>query len=156
MSKQAFFSLTCALVSATAVCGVQAQTGTAPGGRGAGGFGGFQRPIPGPPAPVPPEVAMPRPTPEEIDKINADLKRFIASSPDRQLLQKYESFITVQMPRDNSAIRPTGRAGGQHDSFVDIAKTGDFDVLFLGDSITYLWNVGDGDVSGYPGGKTVF
>jgi lysophospholipase L1-like esterase len=62
----------------------------------------------------------------------------------------------VQMPRDNSAIRPTGRPGGQHDAFVKIANEGDFDVLFLGDSITYLWNVGDGDVSGYPGGKTVF
>jgi lysophospholipase L1-like esterase len=99
---------------------------------------------------------MARPTQEEIDKMNADLRQFIANSPDRQLLQRYESLITVQTPRDNSAIRPTGRAGGQHDSFVNIARTGDFDVLFLGDSITYLWTVGDGDISGYPGGKTVF
>jgi hypothetical protein len=73
---------------------------------------------PGPPAPVPPEVAMAHPTQEEIDKMNADLRQFIANSPDRQLLQRYESLITVQTPRDNSAIRPTGRAGGQHDSFV--------------------------------------
>jgi len=99
---------------------------------------------------------MARPTPAEIDKMNAALKQFIVTSPDRQLVEKYASLITVQMPRDNSAIRPTGRPGGQHDNFVKMANEGDFDVLFLGDSITYLWNVGDGDVSGYPGGKTVF
>jgi lysophospholipase L1-like esterase len=155
MSKRAILSLvTCALLSAAMIGNVSAQP--AAGGGRPGGFGGFQRMPPGPPAPVPPEVAIARPTQEEIDKMNADLKQFIASSPDRPLLQKYESLITVQMPRENSAIRPTGRAGGQHDAFVAQAKTGDFDILFLGDSITYLWTVGDGDVSGFPGGKTVF
>src|SRR4051812_35257053 len=160
MSKSAFLpAVTCALLGAVAVQNGFAQNGPAPGpgNRGGGGFGGgFQRPVAGPPAPVPPEVAMARPTQAEIDKMNADLKQFIATSPDHELLQKYESLITVQMPRDNSAIRPTGRPGGQHDTFVKLANEGDFDVLFLGDSITYLWNVGDGDVSGYPGGKTVF
>jgi lysophospholipase L1-like esterase len=159
MSKRAFITfLTCSLLSATTVGNVHAQNGPAPagGGRGRGGFGGPQRMPPGPPAPVPPEVAIPRPSQQEIDKMNADLKQFVATSPDRDLLRKFESLITVQIPHDNSAIRPTGRAGGQHDSFVNIANTGDFDVLFLGDSITYLWTVGEGDVSGYPGGKTVF
>ena len=28
--------------------------------------------------------------------------------------------------------------------------------MFLGDSITYLWTVGDGDISGYPGGKKIY
>jgi len=160
MSKQAFLKLlTCALLSATVLSNVRGQDGSAPGGggRGRGGFGGgTQRMPPGPPAPVPAEVAIPRPSQQEIDKMNADLKQFIATSPDRELLRKFESLITVQTPRENSAIRPTGRAGGQHDSFVSIANTNDFDVLFLGDSITYLWTVGEGDVSGYPGGKTVF
>ena len=145
----------CALLGAFAVISVLAQPGF--GGRGGGGgFIGRGQIAPGPPAPVPPEVAIPRPTPEEVDKMNADLKQFIATSPDNELLQKYASLITVQMPRDNSAIRPTGRGGGQHDSFVNIANTGDFDVMFLGDSITYLWTVGEGDMSGYPGGKTVY
>jgi lysophospholipase L1-like esterase len=88
--------------------------------------------------------------------LNADLKQFIETSADKELLQKWGSLITIQMPRDNSAIRPAGGGGGQHPSFVNTANTGDFDVLFLGDSITYLWTVGEGDVSGYPGGKTVF
>lgn len=129
----------------------------APGGRGGGrGFGrGMQAP-PGPPAPVPPEVAIPRPSADEIARMNADLKQFIAASPDRELLQKYASLITVQPPHDNMAIRPAGGGGGQHQTFVNIAHTNDFDILFLGDSITYLWTVGDGDVSGYPGGKTVY
>lgn len=160
MSKQTFLSLvTCALLGAAAIQNGLAQNGAppGPGSRGPGGFGGgFQRPQAGPPAPVPPEVAMARPTQEEIDKMKADLKQFIATSSDRKLVEKYASLITVQMPRDNSAIRPTGRPGGQHDAFVKIANEGDFDLLFLGDSITYLWTVGDGDVSGYPGGKTVF
>jgi lysophospholipase L1-like esterase len=150
MSKRAFLSLvSCALLGATTIRNVAAQTGGRPPG-------GFQQAPAGPPAPVPPEVAMARPTPEEIDKLNAALKRFVATSPDRELLQKYESLLKVQMPRENSAIRPTGRGGRQHDSFLKIAETGDFDILFLGDSITYLWTVGDGDVSGFPGGKTVF
>ena len=33
----------------------------------------------GPPAPVPPEVAIPRPTPAELEQVNAALKRFIDS-----------------------------------------------------------------------------
>ena len=89
-------------------------------------------------------------------RMSVDLKQFIATSPDKELLQKWESLITVQLPHDNTAIRPTGGGGGQHQSFVNIANTNDFDILFLGDSITYLWTVGDGDVSGYPGGKTVY
>jgi len=159
MSERAFLTLvTCALLSATIVSNVRGQNGPGPGGggRGRGGFGGAQRMPPGPPAPVPPEVAIPRPTQQEVEKMEADLKQFVATSPDKELLRKYESLITVQMPHENSAIRPTGRPGGQHDSFVSIANTNDFDVLFLGDSITYLWTVGDGDVSGFPGGKTVF
>lgn len=42
----------------------------------------------------------------------------------------------------NTAIIPAPRAGGpmeMHKSFVEIAKKGDVDVLFLGDSITQGW-----------------
>jgi hypothetical protein len=56
---------------------------------------------------VPPEVAIPRPTAEEVAKINADLKQFIETSADKQLLAKYASLLTVQVPRDNPCIRPT-------------------------------------------------
>jgi lysophospholipase L1-like esterase len=169
MSKQILLKLLlCAFLCAAATDLLRAQPPgnaapnaaapgvAAPGGRGRGGFARGPVVPPGPPAPVPPEVAIPRPTADEITRLNADLKQFIETSADKELLQKWGSLFTIQMPRDNSAIRPAGGGGGQHQSFVNIANTGDFDVLFLGDSITYLWTVGEGDVSGYPGGKTVF
>src|SRR5690349_15529055 len=45
-------------------------------------------------------------------------------------------------PDKNSAIRPAPREPGwmrRHDGFVEIAKKGGVDVLFLGDSITDFW-----------------
>ncbi len=152
MSKNITFKmLVCAILFAAIVRDVPAQT-NAPatnsatqGGLGRGGFGGgFGRgpqPLPGPPAPVPPEVAIPRPTVEEVAKMNADLKEFIATSPDKELLQKWESLVAVQMPRDNMCIRPVGGGvrGPRHQKFVDIANTNDFDILFEGDSITDWW-----------------
>jgi lysophospholipase L1-like esterase len=45
-------------------------------------------------------------------------------------------------PEKNSAIRPAPRDPNwmkRHDSFVEIAKKGGVDVLFLGDSITDFW-----------------
>ena len=132
-----------------------------PGGPGGGRPGaGRARAFvpPGPPAPVPPEVAILRPTAAELARINANLERFIESntSPDKDLLKRFESLIRVRMPRENPCIRPTpGIRGMRHAAFVEIAKTGDFDVLFLGDSITDLWNV-EHDRAGNPGGRRVF
>ena len=67
MRKKAVTALIVLAVScAAAVCSAQTPRGTtAPAGarRGFGrGFGGRQFSPPGPPAPVPPEVAMARPT----------------------------------------------------------------------------------------------
>ena len=132
------------------------DTGRVPGGPGGGRPGMFVSP--GPPAPVPPQVVMPRPTPEELIRINASLKQYIESSttPEKALLEKYESLILLRMPRDNPCIRPTpGIRGLRHDRFLETAKSGDFDILFLGDSITDLWNV-EHDRAGNPGGKRVF
>jgi len=103
---------------------------------------------------VPPQVAIARPTQEELDKINADLKEYIAKSPDKELMQKWESLLTVQMPRANSAIAPvqTGvRTTQRHNGFVATATNSDFDILFEGDSITDWWQQG-----GATGGAEVF
>ncbi len=165
MKKQALLRLLVfAILSSVTVCVVPAQTappGTnaaarGPGSRGRGGFGRGQMLPPGPPAPVPPEVAIARPTAEEVARMNADLKQFIETSADKELLKKYESLLTVQVPRDNPCIRPVGSPQNpRHQSFMTIATNGDFDVLFLGDSITDLWNV-EADPQGNPGGKRVF
>lgn len=134
---------------------------TGRGGATRGGFTGMGRgqvTPPGPPAPVPPEVAIPRPTEQEVAKMNEDIKKFIDSysGSDKDVLKKYASLINIQVPRDNPCIRPTTPGGGQHNTFVETTKTGDFDILFLGDSITYLWTVGEGDMSGYLGGQRLF
>ncbi len=148
----------CAILSAAAVC--IAQTGAPPQtGPGGSGRGQFAPPAPpGPPAPVPPEVTMPRPTAEEVAKINAELRQFINTntSANKDLLSKYASLLVLQVPRDNPCIRPAaGIRARRHDAFVETAKTGDFDILFSGDSITDLWNV-ESDPAGNPGGKGVF
>jgi lysophospholipase L1-like esterase len=100
---------------------------------------------------------MARPTAEEVAKMNAELQQFINTntSANKDLLKKYASLMVVQVPRDNPCIRPTAARGGRHEGFVETAKTGDFDILFYGDSITDLWNV-EADPQGNPGGKRVF
>ena len=145
MKKQTLLKLIlCVGLCAATVSDLSAQPGgAAPRGAGRGGFGGRgPQPVPGPPAAVPPEVAIPRPTPEEVVKMNAELKKFINTSSEQKLLQKYESLLTVQVPRDNVCIRPVQtfvRTTERHDGFVATAKTGDFDILFDGDSITDGW-----------------
>ena len=156
--------LSFAILSAAVVCPLHAQnnptTGAAPGGaRGGFGRGGFNRGPqvpPGPPAPVPPEVTMLRPSSNEVARMNVELKKFVETSTAKELLQKYESLVMIQVPRDNPCIRPHPSArGGRHQGFADIAKTNEFDILFDGDSITDLWNV-EQDSFGNPGGKNVF
>jgi lysophospholipase L1-like esterase len=106
---------------------------------------------------VPPEVTMLRPTVDEVTRINAALKQFIESnsSADKDLLKKYESLLTMQVPRDNPCIRPApGVRGRRHEGFVNTANSGEFDILFDGDSITDLWSL-ERDQFGTTGGKAV-
>lgn len=136
------------------------------GNTGRGGFSGFggmgrgfgrgQRTPPGPPAPVPPEVAIPRPTSEEVAKINEALQDFVKNntSANKDLLKKYASLISIQVPRDNPCIRPTAARGGRHERFVQEANEGNFDIIFYGDSITDLLGA-DNDGQGNPGGKPI-
>ncbi len=126
------------------------------GNMGRGGFGRGQMTPPGPPAPVPPEVAIPRPTSEEVARMNEELQKFINTntSADKDLLKKYASIINVQVPRDNPCIRPTAARGGRHEQFVQEANEGNFDVIFYGDSITDLLGA-DNDGQGNPGGKPI-
>ena len=96
---------------------------------------------------------MARPTAEQVATMNTDLKAFIENSPDKDLFQKYEPSMAIEMPRDNPCIRPTsgGVRGPRHQAFVDIANTNDFDILFEGDSITDWWQS-----PGPQGGADVF
>jgi lysophospholipase L1-like esterase len=98
----------------------------------------------GPPAPVPAEVAMLRPSATEVAQINEALKKFIAADTSAAgvTIRKYESLLMLQPPRLNTAATFTQtaqRRGPRHEGFVEIAAKGDIDLLLHGDSITDWW-----------------
>ena len=98
----------------------------------------------GPSAPVPPEVAIPRPTAAEVTQVNGALQRFIdADKSDTQpLLKKYESLVLLREQRLNVAATYTQtvqRRGARHEGFVQRAQQGGIDLLLHGDSITDWW-----------------
>jgi lysophospholipase L1-like esterase len=156
MSKQAIHTLVTLAILGTVAAGI-AVARPVPSSSGSGSV---QHATPSPQSLVPPQVAIPRPSQEELDKINADLKEYIAKSPDQELLRKWEPMLTVQMPRANSAVVPvhTGvRTTQRHNGFVATATNSDFDILFEGDSITDFCQQrgpqgGAGVLSNYFGG----
>ena len=98
----------------------------------------------GPPAPVPPQVAMLRPSPDEVAQMNAAMQRLIDSdtSAAKEVLKKYRSLLMLQPPRANTAATYTQtvqRMGPRHEGFVATAAAGNIDLLLLGDSITDWW-----------------
>jgi len=102
----------------------------------------------GPSAPVPPEVAIPRPAPDELTKVNDALAKWVAAdqSPIKPLLEKFESLMMLQPPRLNVAATYTQtvqRMGPRHEGFVETARKGNVDLLLHGDSITDWWVQGD-------------
>jgi lysophospholipase L1-like esterase len=106
------------------------------------------------PAPVPPEVTMARPSPAEVEQARQALKKF-TDKADRSLkatLEKYPDLIIVQAPRTNSAVVPFLLPGfrTKHNNNVELAKKGDIDVLFMGDSITDFWRNASGPMAGKP------
>ena len=132
-------------VTATRTQPVQ-QTQTPPQTPGAArGQGGGRGPVViGPSAPVPAEVAMLRPSPDELARVNEAIRRLIDGdkSTDRAVLKKYESLLLLQPPRLNTAAtftQTTLRMGPRHEGFVERAKQGGIDLLLHGDSITDWW-----------------
>ncbi|MCU1329607.1 MAG: Lipolytic protein family [Bryobacterales bacterium] len=98
----------------------------------------------GPPAPVPPQVAIPRPTADELSQVNSAVRQWIADnqSPTKPLLQKFEPLLLLQPPRLNVAATFTQtqlRMGPRHLGFVETAGKGNIDLLLDGDSITDWW-----------------
>ena len=144
MTKQLIpLVLLCACVTST-VASAQAPPG--PGGPGGPGRGNFAPVVIGPPAPVPPEVAIPRPTPTELEQVNAALKRLIDADKTavQPLLKKFEPVMLLQPPRLNVAATFTQtnqRMGPRHEGFVATAKQGNIDLLLHGDSITDWWQL---------------
>ena len=133
------FVLTLTIAAGASAAFAQPPATTA-GGRGVG-FAPVQI---GPPAPVPSEVAIPRPTQAELEQVNAALKQFVDSdkSPVQPLLKKFEPLMLLQPARLNVAATFTQtnqRMGPRHEGFVATAKQGNIDLLLHGDSITDWW-----------------
>jgi len=147
MSRIPYAGLVFVTVAGIALAQVP-PAGNAPAARPGAGRGAFAPVVIGPPAPVPPEVAILRPAPAELDQINQALRRLIDAdnSSAKPLLTKFESSLMLQPPRLNVAATYTQtiqRRGPRHEGFVETARKGNIDLLLEGDSITDWWVQGD-------------
>ena len=113
------------------------------------------------PMPVPPAVAIARPSAAEVENATSSLKRFFANADaaTKAVAAKYPDLIAVRPPRAlNPAVIPMLNAGfrAKHAANLEIAKKGDIDVLFMGDSITDFWRVAKEGPNPASAGKAVF
>lgn len=106
------------------------------------------------PARVPAAVAIPRPTPEEVEIARRGLERFIASADaeTRAIVEKYPGLLEVRVPPPNTAIIPSLAPFFQakHQANLEVARRGDAEILFMGDSITDFWRNEEGEFAGKP------
>jgi len=107
-----------------------------------------------PPAPVPDAVVMPRPDEAEIRRAEALLASFMNSlgTEDEKLFSRYPFLLEVSPPGINTAIIPAlnPRFQEKHEENLDVARGGNIDVLFMGDSITDWWRTESGPYAGKP------
>jgi lysophospholipase L1-like esterase len=106
------------------------------------------------PAPVPAAVAIPRPSAGEVQAARDAFTKFLASADaaTRGLLQKYPGLLEVRPPGPNTAVVPglAPQFQAKHQANKEVAKQGDAEVLFMGDSITDFWRNADGPFAGKP------
>ncbi|MEO8314798.1 MAG: GDSL-type esterase/lipase family protein [Pseudomonadota bacterium] len=130
-----------------------AQVGPAPGGPGGRGGGFAAATPPGPAAPVPAAVVMPRPTDAEVASVRAFLAK--ANAKTKALLKKHPDLVQVRPPTPmsaNTAIMPSlsGQFQQKFQANLEVAKQGDAELLFMGDSITDFWRNDTGTNAGKP------
>lgn len=108
------------------------------------------------PAKVPDAVAIARPSAEEIEIARSGLDKLLesADSETKAVLDKYPGLVEVRPPRENSAVIPNlaGFFRQKHEANKAVAKQGEAEILFMGDSITDFWRNENGPFAG----KTVF
>jgi lysophospholipase L1-like esterase len=148
MTRALHVSFALTVLTGYALAQAPPPAGSAPGPAQGPGRGAVAPVVTGPSAPVPPQVAIPRPTPEELAQVNDAVTKWIASnkSSAKPVLQKFESLLMLQPPRLNVAATYTQtqqRMGPRHLGFAETASKGNIDLLFHGDSITDWWVQGD-------------
>jgi lysophospholipase L1-like esterase len=112
------------------------------------------QPQPAQPAPVPAAVALPRPSAGEIEMARRSLAQFLetADAATRALIAKYPGLIGVNPPQPNTAVIPSlsPQFQAKHQANLDVARQGDAEILFMGDSITDFWRNETGPFAGKP------
>jgi lysophospholipase L1-like esterase len=113
-----------------------------------------QPPAPAAPAQVPAAVAIARPSSAEVDAARAAFQRFLAAADPatRALVDKYPGLLEVRPPQPNTAVIPAlaPQFQAKHQANLAVAKQGDSEVLFMGDSITDFWRNTEGNFAGKP------
>ncbi|MEO8307539.1 MAG: GDSL-type esterase/lipase family protein [Pseudomonadota bacterium] len=104
------------------------------------------------PAEVPAVVAIARPSAAETDAARNSFAKFVAKAdPKTQIiLKKYPGLLEVRPPGPNSAVLPSLAPGfvAKHQANLAVAKQGDAELLFMGDSITDFWRNSEGNYAG--------
>jgi lysophospholipase L1-like esterase len=111
-----------------------------------------QAPAPAAPAPVPAAVAIARPSDAEVETLRHSFAQFAAraDAKTRALLQKYPTVLEVRPPAPNTATIPSlsPQFRAKHEANLAVAKQGDAELLFMGDSITDFWRNAEGNYAG--------
>ncbi len=109
-----------------------------------------------PPAPVPAAVAMARPSDAEVEKARQSFAAYLKGldADSRKMFETYPYLLEVRPLGINTAIVPnlSPQFVDKHNANVAVAKAGNIDVLFMGDSITDFWR----NETGNYAGKAVF
>ena len=138
------------LIAALAVSLAGQALAQPPGGRGGRG-GGFFNPTGE--VPVPPAVAMPRPSQDELARARELFTGFTGglNAEDRALLERYPRMLQVTTPV-NTAIVPNLSQGfrQKHQANLEVARAGEAELLLMGDSITDFWRTETGAFAGKP------
>ena len=105
-------------------------------------------------APVPEKVRIARPTAKEVELAERSLEKFLKNADPavKAIHKKYPGLFAVRVPPPNSAIVPNLAQFFQkkHDANLEVARQGNIDVLFMGDSITDFWRSAEGNFAGKP------
>jgi lysophospholipase L1-like esterase len=96
---------------------------------------------------------MARPSAAEVEAMRAGLAQMVKSAKPatRKLFQEYGSIVEIRPPAAvNTAVVPSlsGQFVGKHQGNVEVAKQGDIELLFMGDSITDWWRNETGNNAG--------
>ncbi len=103
---------------------------------------------------VPAAVRIARPSEAELAIMRRSFEQFTARADrgTRELLQKYPGVLEVRPPPPNTAIIPalSPQFRTKHEANLAVARAGDSNILFMGDSITDFWRNPEGAYAGKP------